>query len=377
MFRAPGGAPRDDAAPLPNVGRPPPASAKARALADIPEGSSFRSGDHRRPGSQPLRSISKVGGRESRGSGRRRRAANGRRVLRCWTRVEKKDPRGPRSPSLVQIAGRDDSLRADEEPYGRSVGVVSRSVGASLCGWKGKSLAGVNASVSEPVWGAFMEACGVRFPSLSCLGLLSNISEVGEVGDRRGDRLFSLNSNGLGFTIVLGFVSLSVTWQPCTLARSDLGWTRVRALEEVEHPYAGRAVTGLLGHRAARDTVAPDVDHNSALFFGGEPPLELGYCAPSAEGSVGELLGGLGGATVIGGDGALANRSSPRLALREPGNVLDTAVARKARLEDCSGPRTVARHRPSRKKIVDLSRKCGVSLGGGEADSLREFAPPL
>ncbi len=68
-------------------------------------------------------------------------------------------------------------------------------------------------------------------------------------------------------------------------------------------------------------------------------------------------------------------RCSPRLALREASTVLDSAVARKARLQDCSDLRVEAGMRPSRKRISKLSRKCGVSLCATEADSFLEFAP--
>ncbi len=68
-----------------------------------------------------------------------------------------------------------------------------------------------------------------------------------------------------------------------------------------------------------------------------------------------------------------ATRSSPRLAFRDASNVLGAAVARKARLQDCGSARACARSRLSRKKTIELSRRCGVGLDEGEADSLTGF----
>ncbi len=99
-----------------------------------------------------------------------------------------------------------------------------------------------------------------------------------------------------------------------------------------------------------------------------------GFRASTAAGDVGVRLGGLTEPTGCCGDGGLANRCSPRLALREGSNVLESVVARKARLDDCCVPRTSARKRLSKKKISTLSRQCGVSLSEGEADSLSVFA---
>ncbi len=66
-------------------------------------------------------------------------------------------------------------------------------------------------------------------------------------------------------------------------------------------------------------------------------------------------------------------RCSPLLALRDASSVLDAAVARKARLQDCGVSRAGPRNRLSRKKLIGISRLCGVKLRGGEADSLMEF----
>ncbi len=66
-------------------------------------------------------------------------------------------------------------------------------------------------------------------------------------------------------------------------------------------------------------------------------------------------------------------RCSPRLALKDSSTVLEAAVARKARLQDCGTSRAGPRKRLSHKKLIGISRLCGVKLRGGEADSLMEF----
>ncbi len=95
-------------------------------------------------------------------------------------------------------------------------------------------------------------------------------------------------------------------------------------------------------------------------------------CDEAGERSVG--LGGPAEPSGCRGDDGHAIRCSPRLALREGSTALESAVARKARFDDCCVPRTSARKRLSKKKVSALSRQCGVSLSEGEADSLSAFA---
>ncbi len=74
------------------------------------------------------------------------------------------------------------------------------------------------------------------------------------------------------------------------------------------------------------------------------------------------------------GVGVHAVRCSPRLARRAASGVLEFAVARKARLQDCGARAAGGRRRLGRSRISELSRLCGVTLCEGEVDSFREYA---
>ncbi len=68
-----------------------------------------------------------------------------------------------------------------------------------------------------------------------------------------------------------------------------------------------------------------------------------------------------------------ATRSSTHLACRVDSSVLEAAVTRKARLQDCCAAQIGGRTRRIGKKIAEIGRQCGVSLGAGEVDSFTEF----
>ncbi len=74
------------------------------------------------------------------------------------------------------------------------------------------------------------------------------------------------------------------------------------------------------------------------------------------------------------GVGRSVVRYSPRLASVEPCTILEKAVARRARREDCGGYGGGERSAPSRVKVLSLGTNCGVVLNEGELNSYLEFA---
>ncbi len=95
-------------------------------------------------------------------------------------------------------------------------------------------------------------------------------------------------------------------------------------------------------------------------------------CAAGAEG-VGDGRRASLGVLATDGAGAQAARCSPRLVLKAASGVLETAVARKARLQDCGSRAAGGRRRLGRSRISELSRTCGVTLCEGEVDSFTEY----
>ncbi len=203
-----------------------------------------------------------------------------------------------------------------------------------------------------------------------------NVGDVGW-GFKQGSNTKVLGGflNWSGLQVVLGDIFRSLAWTPTPASPVD----RVLANAVDNGLWAPSRTVTLLTWDAA--TWKLRTTRTDAASGGPEDvsssPISLDCCHAGDQGSVspdsgrvdcvvrGMQAGGDACTTIV--------RCSPRLALRDASSVLEAAVAMKARLQDCGVAREGPRKPLSRKKLIGLSRRCGVKLCGGEADSLMEF----
>ncbi len=186
--------------------------------------------------------------------------------------------------------------------------------------------------------------------------------------------------NAMGVIVVSESFAWALAWAPFFSLLVDSGWAFGDAAKEPGSWTKGRAAGG--SPRVWTTVVEPVGGGSHSDLDSSVDPL-LDVCCVAGPGTV--LLdavgaGGIGrgplaalGDSTTEGAGYQAVRCSPRLALRAASSVLDSAVAWKARLQDCGARRAGARGRMSRRKISELSRKSGVTLCEEVVDSFSEF----
>ncbi len=394
MNRARGSSVGDDSAPLPSADGPPRVAAPPVSMkTGVGAG---RRIERRRPACFHSRALPKGGGLTSRGSGRVVRQCGGsfsKGGRGRWTAFEngagrtvEAERRGARHmPQWRPVARRSTGVEQGLLELGNRAGVFLPKLGDGLVDLVREKVGSfINAPFNGPLDSFLGDGGDSKLVALG-IGQAHKAFMWGYFLMDGCGRCFGF-SNWWGLSLTWDVGALSLSWAPGLSPTVDRAGSLGAARFSSNSCAPVDAAAGLDAGPSGCDAGGGPLVWATSL----EAPFD--FLSTQVSSLVGAVDVGLGsGFAEAGRDGRVpavafahgeptadstsvpATRCSPRLAIKDASSVLDIAVARKARLQDCGSSRARVRSRPSRKMIIGLSRRCGVALGEGEADSLTEF----